>query len=377
MAMKLFERVCCPQCGSVEIGHKSTKTFEYLDETGKYKTGIVERYRCKNPRCIKKTFTIKSDGVELYARVSPKIKRGAFKSLVELKGSYRDAGNNLVGVSENLKIQYTRLMRWILKAGNEMARIYRVFGINSSGYICIDEKWIKVLGVWVYVYLAVDDRTYDLLHIEVYYSRDSRSIKTFLLELKHIGIRPNVITTDLLNSYEGEVQEVFPDAIYNQCILHAESSAQKILVKYLGDDPEKKIYTEVREILRKIFSSKSELEADKNVSELEEYIKKKEDLQPVLENIKRYMPKLKRLISNPKINRTNNAVERVIGTFSDHYKIMRCFNSFYSARAFCYVFMCYCRFRKFNSGKYKDECTLEVSGYDIKDLDWTKYLTSV
>ena len=45
--MKCYEKVECPKCGSDEIGR-----------SGRNENGI-QRYRCKNEKCEKKTFVLK------------------------------------------------------------------------------------------------------------------------------------------------------------------------------------------------------------------------------------------------------------------------------------------------------------------------------
>ena len=64
--------------------------------------------------------------------------------------------------------------------------------VRCSGVIGIDEKFVKVpkndkpkskMSRWMYVYVAVDCYTYDLLHIQIYAHRNEATARAFLLEL--------------------------------------------------------------------------------------------------------------------------------------------------------------------------------------------------
>ena len=80
--------------------------------------------------------------------------------------------------------------------------------------------WSRTLG-----FTAVGTQVTDLLGIDLYYYKDRAAIKTFLLQLKILGFRPESITTDLLLGYEGVVNEVFPECRYYQCMLPARRDA--------------------------------------------------------------------------------------------------------------------------------------------------------
>ena len=73
----------------------------------------------------------------------------------------------------------------------------------------------------MYVYLAVDVYTYDLLHIEIYTHNTQDSTHAFLLALKSKGYRPRVIVTDLRKEYGPAIKAVFKGARHHECIFHA------------------------------------------------------------------------------------------------------------------------------------------------------------
>jgi transposase-like protein len=86
-----------------------------------------------------------------------------------------------------------------------------LFGlVRSSGVVGIDEKYVKVpkntkpagkQRQWMYVYVAVDMHTLDLLHINLFPNLGKDSARTFLLELRAKGYHPRVIVTDMNQDY--------------------------------------------------------------------------------------------------------------------------------------------------------------------------------
>jgi len=79
----------------------------------------------------------------------------------------------------------------------------------------------------MYVHLAVDVWTYDLLHIAIYPNHDQASAATFLLALRAKGYHPQGIVTDLRQDYGPVIAQVFPQAAHHECIFHALQQAQK------------------------------------------------------------------------------------------------------------------------------------------------------
>jgi hypothetical protein len=73
----------------------------------------------------------------------------------------------------------------------------------------------------MYVYLAVDVYTYDLLHIALYAHNDQDTTPAFLLALGAKGYQPRVVVTDLRRDYGGDIAWGFPQARHHECIFHA------------------------------------------------------------------------------------------------------------------------------------------------------------
>jgi transposase-like protein len=90
--------------------------------------------------------------------------------------------------------------RWVSGFGYQLLPVAALFGVvRSSGVVGIDEKYVLVpkndkpagkMKRWMYVYLAVDCYTYDLLHVEIYPFNDKLSARAFLLALRAKGYHP-------------------------------------------------------------------------------------------------------------------------------------------------------------------------------------------
>src|SRR5512137_1550496 len=87
--------------------------------------------------------------------------------------------------------------RWVNAWGETLLPVAALFGVvKSSGVVGVDEKYVLVpknrkpageLRRWMYVYLAVDVWTYDLLHIAIYAYNNEASAEAFLLALRAKG----------------------------------------------------------------------------------------------------------------------------------------------------------------------------------------------
>lgn len=73
----------------------------------------------------------------------------------------------------------------------------------------------------MYVYVAVDVYSYDMLHVAIYSVRGTNSARAFLLALRAKGYVPQIIVTDLCPNDDRAIPAVFPYAIHHQCIFHA------------------------------------------------------------------------------------------------------------------------------------------------------------
>ena len=149
-------------------------------------------------------------------------------------------------------MQAGRVYLWVSAFGQELLPVAALLGVvRCSGVVGIDEKWVQVPKKaprgsgrtqtpqprrWMYVYLAVDVYTYDLLYIALYKQNSAHSTRAFLLALKAKGYTPKVIVTDLRSEYRTAIAELFDQARHHECIFHALQWAHRQLKDVYGTD---------------------------------------------------------------------------------------------------------------------------------------------
>jgi bisphosphoglycerate-dependent phosphoglycerate mutase len=264
--------------------------------------------------------------------------------------------------------------------------------VRSSGVVGIDEKWVLVpkndksqgeRRRWMYVYLAVDVFTYDLLHLDIYPYKGKDEARAFLQALKAKGYQPRVIVTDMNQDYSEPVRAVFPGATHHECVFHALQWAQRLVKEVYGNDYVQ-TYPEavaLKEQIYKIFKAKSKKTVNKRYRQVmalrEEYVAQMPQAQRIFDFLERHYPKLVNAVENPLIPLTNNTVELVIRRFDQHYQNMCGFDSIETARKYLHLFELTYRFTPFAKdnrpvkGRELDirgKCPLELAGYDISRI---------
>ena len=379
----------CPHCGSSLVARKENtpRCKKYRDpETRQWRETEGYRCYCLNPACACETFTNYPDGVRLHSSWTVDTMIWGVMVYMHLRTTYRRAAD-VVGVS------HVTLWRWTMAVGEQALPVATLFGVvRSSGVVGIDEKWVlvpkndKTEGErkrWMYVYLAVDVFTYDLLHIDLYPYNGKDEARAFLQALKAKGYQPRVIITDMNQDYSEPVRAVFPGATHHECVFHALQWAQRLVKEVYGNDYVQ-TYPEavaLKEQIYKIFKAKSNKTVNKRYRQVmalrEEYVAQMPQAQRIFDFLERHYPKLVNAVENPLIPLTNNTVELVIRRFDQHYQNMCGFDSIETARKYLHLFELTYRFTPFAKdnrpvkGRELDirgKCPLELAGYDISRI---------
>jgi hypothetical protein len=377
----------CTYCGGSQVRPKGrqARTKRYLDpDTGQWQQVEVYRYRCDNPECPYASFTHLPLGLLPHSPYPLQSRLLALQLYAWGRSSYRRT-------AQALGLRAGRIYLWVTAFGQELLPVAALFGlVRSSGVVGIDEKWVQVPDKarrgrgrslkprrWMYVYLAVDVYTYDLLHIALYQHNTAASTRTFLLALRAKGYQPQVIVTDLRQEYEPAIALIFPKARHHQCIFHALQAWHRHLKQIYG--PEYPLtqpqIVGLRQNLDAIFQAKTKRTAQKRYDALwaqrRDYLALEPQLESLFDRLQRHWPKLLNGIESTAIPRTNNAVELVIRRFDQHYQNFCGFDSFDSARLFLAVFEKVYRFTPFTEDaqpRVRGKCPLELAGYDIAQL---------
>jgi transposase-like protein len=211
----------------------------YLDAQGQEQQVAVYRYYCTNPDCAHQTFTNLPPDLVSYSRHRAQMRTGALHAYELGRGTYRTTARAL-GIST------ATAYRWLTAGGSKLLPIAHLFGVvRSSGIVGVDEKWVKVPHNdkppgkhrrWMYVSMAVDVWTYDLLHIAIAPQLGKDSAQVFLQELRAKGYRPQVIVTDLSTDYPDPIAPVFPQAEHHLCVFHALKAWHRTLRDVYGAD---------------------------------------------------------------------------------------------------------------------------------------------
>jgi transposase-like protein len=342
-------RVRCLYCHSTQVGRKSNqpRRKRFLDEQGQVQTVEVYRYYCHNPACARGSFTALPLGLVPYSRHRLEVHVLALQGYAWYRSCYRRT-------AQALAIQSLTCYRWVSAFGHDLLPMAALFGVvRSSGVVGVDEKWVKVpksdkpegkMRQWMYVYLAVDVHTYDLLHIAIYPHNHAASAQAFLLALRAKGYQPRVIVTDLRRDYAAVIQAVFPHAEHHECIFHALQEVHRSLRDVYGPD-----YAErqseaaaLKQAVDDIFATRTRRTAVKRygvvMSLRESTVRQTPGAAVVFDFLERHWPTLVNGIESDLIPTTNNAVELVIRRFDQHYQNFCGFESLETAHVFLGVF---------------------------------------
>jgi transposase-like protein len=380
--------VRCPHCGSehVAVKSKTPRLKAYLDAHGQRQTLKVYRYYCKTPDCPYQTFTSLPPGLIAYSVWTLDVRLKALELYTGLRTNYRSAANAL-GVAPST------LYHWLDQFGAEPVQVAALFGlVRSSGIVGIDEKYVQVpknhkpagkQRKWMYVYVAVDVHTLDLLHIAIFPHLGKDSARTFLLELRAKGYHPRVIVTDLNQDYTDPVAQVFPNAMHHECVFHALQAWHRQFKDAFGRDyaqTHPDIF-KLRQQMDHIFQAKTRRTVEKRYAELisqrEQLVQAEPRLQLVFDSLARHYPNLVNAYDHPLIPLTNNTTERLIRRFDQHYQNFAGFDSLETARCYLHLFELTYRFTPFGpevQPHLRGKCPLELAGYDLTQVPLARYL---
>ena len=387
------EQIRCPDCGSTDIAPKSKKPRwkKYYDAAGNLQQVAVYRYYCRNSQCPRKTFTHLPAGLAPYSPYRTQFRLLALQMYAWGYSTYRRTGTAM-------GLHSMTVWRWVSDWGHDLLPVAALFGVvKSSGVVGVDEKFVLVpkndkpeskacgersrtMRRWMYVYLAVDVWTYDLLHIAIYPYNEQDSAHAFLLALRAKGYHPSVIVTDLRQDYDPIISLVFPQAEHHECIFHALQNVQKYVKdvygpNYAQEHPEAVL---LKQKIYDIFDAPSASEAQLRFSDVlnlkNAYIQACPDAISIFDFLERHWPYLVNGIDSPTIPSTNNTTELVIRRFDQHYQNFCGFESIDSAHTYLAVFEKLYRFTPFSQDaqpRIRGKSPLQLAGYDVSNLPFS------
>jgi hypothetical protein len=377
--------VCCTSCGSGDVGRKSRipRFKRVVEGDGAVQWVAVYRYYCHNPACAKKSFTAFPPGVLPYTAERLETHVLVLQMYAWGRSVYRRTGAAM-GVAT------MTAYRWVSAFGAELLPVAALFGVvRSSGVVGVDEKWVlvpknsKAAGPnrrWMYVYLAVDCYTYDLLHLAIYERNTQESARTFLLALRAKGYQPRVVVTDLRQDYGPALAAVFPRAQHHECLFHAGQALHRQLwdsygrERYRTDGQVVALRHTLDEVLAADTKRTAQRRYDAVMAQREALVASEPGLAAVFATLETHWPTLINGIESDLIPRTNNTVELVIRRFDQHYQNFCGFESVETASVFLGVFEKVYRFTPFSQDaqpRLRGKSPLQLAGYDVAQLPMT------
>ena len=139
-------------------------------------------------------------------RFPPAIIQHAIRLYLRFTLSYRDVEDLLA--ERGLEVSYETVRRWVLKFGPAIARRLRLRRPKPSPRWHLDEMAVRVGGVRMYFWRAVDDEG-EVLDVLVQRRRDKAAARKLMRKLlRKQGFAPTKITTDGLRSYGAAFAEL-------------------------------------------------------------------------------------------------------------------------------------------------------------------------
>jgi transposase-like protein len=124
--------------------------------------------------------------------------------------------------------------------------------VRWSGQVSVDEKWIKINGVWHFVLCAVDAVSGFPLLMEVYPTLDTESWTVFFKRFHKLYGVPTLIQSDGSHSLAAAREVVFPGVRYQLCTFHKLKNLMKRIRRHVR---EPKQFRRATQFAKHIFSN--------------------------------------------------------------------------------------------------------------------------
>ncbi len=274
-------------------------------------------------------------------------------------------GLSLEVIGRFFAVHKTTVMRWL----SPLAQVNWQGAVQQgkrffSGTVAVDEKWLKIAGVWWYLFVAVDHVSGLPLHVALLPSNATSYCVLFLLQLKALGYRPKVIITDGWDAYVTAIARVFPHAQDLFCRFHALRAAFRRLRKQL---PSGKARRRWAAKLTGLFRTPAKRTVRRRLTKLQAEAQDS-PAQAVIARLLAKLPQLLPAVGSTWRPTTSNAAERFLGAFDRFYRSKGPFQSLASAQKHVALFMLGYVFETFSAeaaAERQGRCPLQVAGYEV------------
>jgi IS6 family transposase len=128
--------------------------------------------------------------------------------------SYRDLEELMA--ERGIEVDHVRLYRWVQHFTPLVVDAAQPARHTVSNRWFADETYVKVTGVWRYVYRAVDQHG-QVIDVFVSRRRDIAAARRFFSGVLGAHGEPAEVVTDLAQALRHVIEELFPAAIHNTC----------------------------------------------------------------------------------------------------------------------------------------------------------------
>ncbi len=124
--------------------------------------------------------------------------------------------------------------------------------VRWSGHVSVDEKWVKIDGVWHFVLCAVDAVSGFPLLMDVYPTLDTISWTIFFTRFRTLYGVPKLIQSDGCQKLAAARKAIFPRVRYQLCRFHKLKNLMKRIRRHVQDAKE---FTRAVRFAKHIFSN--------------------------------------------------------------------------------------------------------------------------
>ena len=180
--------------------------------------------------------------------------------------------------------------------------------VRYSGKICVDEKYVKLNGNFVYIYSAVDAVTGIPLMTELFFTKDTNSWTVFFSKFKKQYGTPKLIISDGYAPLAQGRKAIFPNVPFQYCKFHKIKNFIKKLYKNEKDNEKIKV---VISKLKQVFSRATVGARRKALLELEKMISG--DVKDYFdEKIKKEWKHLTKSLTSNAAERWNKKIKKIV-----------------------------------------------------------------
>jgi transposase-like protein len=123
--------------------------------------------------------------------------------------SYRDVEELLA--ERGIEVDHVTVYRWVQRFTSLLADAARFTRHSPDDRWFVDETYVKVNGVWRYVYRAIDEHG-QVIDVLLSTRRDAAAARRFFIRALRMMVIPSEVVTDAAPVYPAVLEELVPSA---------------------------------------------------------------------------------------------------------------------------------------------------------------------